>query len=152
MSGTSSKIKILDARARFLQGPGLLLSGLSPRPGVKVTFFWGTENDAGIMVENSAVGSKRGGSGISIDKATLVDNDVGIRVVGTDGLSVKRANIAVSVDHLGLVGITLDASSNRNVVSKSDWNDRSHTGTSVTDAGTGNCGFANDGFGLASCH
>lgn len=152
VSGTSSKVKLLDVRTLFLQGPGLLLSGLAPRAGVKVVFFGGTENGAGIVVENSAVGSKRGASGITIDKATLVDNDVGIQVVGTDGLRVTRANFVTSVDHPGLIGITLDASSNRNVLSKSDWNDRSGTGTSEIDAGTGNCGFANDGFGFASCH
>lgn len=152
VSGTSSKVKLLGVRAFNHLGAGLLLSGLAPRPGVKVGSFVGTENAAGIAVENSAVGSKRGASGILIDDALLVDNDIGIRVAGSDGLRVKRTLIVANADHPGLVGITLDAGSNRNVVAKSDWNDRSGTGTSIVDAGTANCGLSNVGFTLASCN
>jgi nitrous oxidase accessory protein NosD len=151
VSGTSSKVKLLDVRAIFLEGPGLLLSGLAPRSGVKVSRFIGTDNGVGIAVENSAVGAGLGKSGIDVDRAVLVDNDVAIRVVGSDGLRVKRALVVANEDRIGLIGISLDAASNRALVLKSDWNDRSGTGDAYVDAGTGTCGKNNDGFDVPAC-
>ena len=51
---------------------------IPPRPPVKLGLNFGLGNAAGIEVENSAVGSELGKSGIDIDKATLIDNGVGI--------------------------------------------------------------------------
>ncbi len=151
VSGTSSKVKLVDVRAFLNPGVGLLLSGLAARPAVKVSLFYGTENGTGIAVENSAVGAGLGRSGIDVDRATLVDDGVGIRVVGSDGLRVKRTLVVESADHAGLVGISLDAGSNRALVLHSDWVDHSGTGDAYVDAGTGSCGRRNAGFDLPTC-
>lgn len=152
ISGTSSKVKLRDALGVNNPHAGLLLSGLTSRPSVLVRTYSASENAAAIMVENSAVESKRGTSGITIDEATLVDNGVGIAVVGSDGLRVRKSLFVANAQMVNPVGIALDAASDGAVVSKSRWEDRSGTGTSETDAGTGSCGFSNVGFGFASCH
>jgi nitrous oxidase accessory protein NosD len=151
VSGTSSKVKLLDARGVNNPRAGLLLSGLAARPKVQVRRYSGDTNGSGILVENSAVGSKRGKSGITIDKSTFVDNAVGLAVVGSDGLRVTKSLFIANTGVVGAVGITLDATSDGAVVSKCEWDDRSGTGTSETDAGTGTCGFGNKGFGFPSC-
>jgi hypothetical protein len=51
----------------------------------------------------------------------------------------------------GAVGVTLDAASDGNVFYKCRWVDHAGDGTSETDAGTGNCGSGNSGFGLGPC-
>lgn len=152
VSGTSSKVRVRETLTPNNPHAGILLSGLSARSKVQVTGGYNADSAVGVLIENSAVGSARGKSRITVDKTTFVDNAVGIAVVGSDGLRLAKNVFIANTQMVGPVGITLDADSDGNVVSKSRWEDRSGTGTSETDAGTGNCGIGNEGFGLASCN
>lgn len=152
VSGTSSKVRLREAVGPNNPRAGVLLSGLSAHSNVQVTRASTADNGVGVLVENCATGSARGKARITIDKSTFVDNAVGIAVVGSDGLRLAKNVFIANSQMVGPVGITLDASSDGTVVSKSRWEDRSGTGTSETDAGTGNCGIGNEGFGLASCN
>jgi nitrous oxidase accessory protein NosD len=152
VSGTSSKVKLgftlTDANPRA----GILLSGLATRSKVQIRRGDSSFNATGIRVENCADGAQRAKSGISIDKMELVDNEVGIAVVGSDGLRVRNGLFVNNAnDVVGAIGVTLDASSDGNVFFKSTWDDRAGDGTSETDAGTGNCGSSNEGFGFGPC-
>jgi nitrous oxidase accessory protein NosD len=150
VSGTSSHVKVVGALSYDSPGAGILLSGLAAGANVKIKKRLSVDNGAGIAIQHSASGAKAGAAGIIIDQATLVGNGIGVDVVDSDGIRIKRSLLTRGDASPPLTGISFDATSDGNRVAKCT-SDSPPQPLVYSDTGTDNCGQHNQSVALTPC-
>lgn len=150
VSGTSHHVKLTDTRGIFHPGAGLVLSGLGPKAQVQVRSYVGLDNGVGMSIIGCAPGAKAGGAGIVIDRTTISENDVGIQVVNSDGVRIKRSGISIGNHPAPVVGLSFDGTSDNNRVTQCE-SQPSFMGITHPNDGTGNCGHLNTYIDLPAC-
>jgi hypothetical protein len=149
VSGNSFHVKIARVGVGANPGVGFRFSGLPLGANVKLQRGSADVNNIGVLVENSANGAALARAGIVLkDMSILQDTAAGIRLVNSDGVAI-RSNGLTGGSGSGLVGIDIDANSNRNLIQSNTWADGG-TNTPFVDNGTGNCGSGNN-FAVPPC-
>ena len=148
VSGTSFHVKI--SKTVVSESPvGFRFSGLPIGAIVKLQRGNADRNNIGVLVENSAKGAALARAGIVLKAMSMLqDTAAGIRLVNSDGVAI-RSDALTGGSGSGLVGIDIDANSNRNLIQSNMWAD-SGTNTPFVDNGTGNCGSGNN-FTVPAC-
>jgi hypothetical protein len=143
VSGNSFHVKIARVVVEENPGAGFRFSGLPLGANVKLQLGNADHNNVGVLVENSANGAALAKSRIVLKGIGILQNTAaGIRLVNSDGVAI-RSNGLTGGSGSGLVGIDIDANSNRNLIQSNTWADGG-TNTPFVDNGTGNCGSGNN--------